>query len=228
MAPFDWLRVDARLSWRCARCAAESSADVPVFVDWLDRVGACRQRRADGLTCPRCDALEPLDVPLMQYRRADVVGLVVGLPARSATRDDEAAIGDVLAAAGSVGSLEGAGVVAAVRMAWWGSVWNRPLGPRLIGWLPLVLPESDDETQRWRLATVQALELPDVRAALREFVGSDDESEALAALRAHPFLAMPRWRLTVETLLSQLRDAQEDPDGADVSMLAPACCARRA
>lgn len=215
MGPFGWLRVDARISWPCSRCKVISSADLPVLVDWMDRTSTRDQRQiADGLRCPRCDALEPVDVPLMQYRRGDVVGLVVGLPARSATTDDEAVIRDVLAVACSAGSLEGADIVAAVRMAWWGSVWNRPLGPRLVGSLPLVLPESDDETQRWRVATVDALELPDVGAALRQFVGSSDTSVALETVREHPVLISPRWRLTVETMLSQLREIQHEPEAA--------------
>jgi hypothetical protein len=211
VGPFEWVRVDAQVEAVCSRCDSAFEASVPVFADWLDRAAVVEQRAvSDGITCPSCSALEPLDVPLMQYRRADAVGLVVGLPARSATADDEAAIRDVLALAGEASDLEGARSVAAVRMAWWPSLWNRPLGPRLAGALPLVLPESDDEAQRWRLATVDALGLPDVRSALREFLSAGGEEEALEALRRHDALSSPRWRLTVESLLGQVRAAQED------------------
>lgn len=188
---------------------------MPALVEWLDRTSAGEQRRiADGLSCPYCEALTASDVPLMQYRRADVVGLVVGLPARSAASDDEAFIRDVIAAAHNASDLEGAAVVVSIRMAWWGSVWNRPLGPPLIGAQPVVLPESDDETQRWRMATLAALELPDIRAALRDFVTSADKQRALEVGRQHPELLSPRWRLTVDVLLAQLKDAQQDLEAA--------------
>ena len=213
--PFEWLRVSARYDWTCPRCDAENTEQILVLADWLDRVGATAQRAvADGTTCPYCEALEPLDVPLLQLRGADAVGLVVGLPARSAGADDEAAIRDVLAVAGSVRPLEGAGVVVSVRMAWWGGLWTRPLGPRLTGRLPLVLPESDEETERWRLATVASLALPDPGPAVARFLSAGSDEEALAVLAEHPEITGPRWRLTVDLLLAELRGAQPTEESA--------------
>lgn len=216
VGPFEWLRVDAATGWRCSRCGASERAEIPVFVEWLDRAGAEAQAgAADGLSCSRCDWLEPLDLPLLQYRQADGVGLMMGLPARTARAEDETVIRDTLAVAGSKRELEGAKVVAAVRMAWWGSLWSRPLGPRLLGATPLTLPESEEEAERWRSATVEALRLPDVRAALREFVTAGEEPAALEVLRAHPELISARWRLTVETFLVQLRDDQPEQEGKE-------------
>jgi CHAT domain-containing protein len=211
--PFEWLRIRARLSWSCPRCGAQERGEVPVFVEWLDREGSEEQARAAaGLSCPRCEWLEPLDLPLLQYRQADGIGLMVGLPARPSSEQDEAAIRDVLAVAGDARELEGAAAVAAVRMAWWGSLWNQPLGPRLLGCLPLVLPESGEEGERWRLAALEALALPDVGAALREFIEREKDREALEVIGAHPELCSRRWTRTVETLLDQLAEAQLDPE----------------
>ncbi|HXM58806.1 MAG TPA: hypothetical protein VOB72_25630, partial [Candidatus Dormibacteraeota bacterium] len=211
--PFDWLRVVARTGWRCAGCGTEAADDVPVLVDWFDRAGAERQRRlARGLVCRRCGAVEALGVPLLQYRRSDAVGLLVGLPAHSAGTDDRTMIGAALAAARSLRQLDGADAVAPVRLAWWESVWNMPLGPRLTGCLPLVLPESDDETRAWRQATVAALSLPDVPAALNEYISADSRDAGMRVLERHPELVSARWRLTVETRIAQLRAAQVDSD----------------
>lgn len=211
IGPFEWLRIHARLGWSCPRCGAREQAEVPVFVEWLDRDGAEEQARAaTGINCSQCGWLEPLDLPLLQYRQADAIGLVVGLPARPSNAEDEAAIRDVLAVAGDGRELEGAGAVAAVRMSWWGSLWNQPLGPRLLGCLPLVLPESGEESERWRADTVEALELPDVRGALREFVSSEKDREALEVLAARPELCSRRWKRTVQTLFDQLSEAQTE------------------
>jgi hypothetical protein len=212
VGPFEWLRVDAQVPWHCSSCGQAQAAVVPVFVEWLDRDGALEQARfAQGLTCARCEWLEPLDLPLLQYRQADAIGLMVGLPPRTARADDEVAIRDTLAVAHSKRKLEGAGVVAAVRMGWWQTLWSRPLGPPLAGAVPLPLPESTEEVERWRTATVAALGLPDVGAALREFIGSEDEDAALETFDRRPELASPRWRHTVDTVCERLREDQKDP-----------------
>jgi CHAT domain-containing protein len=211
--PFGWLRVSALYRWRCSECGADAEEDILVLAEWLDRRGSTAQRSvADGVTCPECAALDPLDVPLLQLRGADGVGLLVGLPARTASADDEAAIRGVLTVAGSVRPLIHADVVAAIRMAWWGSLWNRPLGPSLVGVLPLVLPESDEEAERWRRATVEALKLPDLARALAKFVAAESDTRALGILADHAELTDPRWRLTVDVLVEQLREAQQSEE----------------
>lgn len=213
VGPFEWLRVDARVTRRCSRCGKDQQDEIPVFVEWLDRAGAEAQARcAEGLNCCSCEHLEPLDLPLLQYRQADAVGLMVGLPPRTARDEDEVAIRDTLAVAHSQRKLEGAGVVAAVRMGWWRSLWSQPLGSRLVGAVPLVLPESEEEAERWRSATVAALDLPDVNFFLNEFLSCKEESSALDALRQHPELILPRWWRTVEALCGRIRDAQQDPE----------------
>lgn len=215
--PFEWLRVAARYTWTCPRCGAENTDQLPVLADWLDRRAAIAQAAiADGLTCPRCEALVPPDVPLVQLRGADAVRVLVGLPARAAGADDEAAIRDVLAVAGSVRQLDDHGAVVAVRMAWWSSLWNRPLGPRLTGRLPLVLPESDEEVERWRLATIEASGFSDPGDALNRFMSAGAEEEALSVLAAHGELTDPRWRLTVDLAVAALREAQPTPEAAEV------------
>lgn len=207
--PFDWLRVSARYRWRCSGCGSTAEEQIVVLADWLDRKGSIAQRSlADGVSCPECSVRDPLDVPLLQLRGADAIGLMVGLPSRTTSPDDGAAIRDVLAVAGSVRTLSNAGVVAAVRMAWWGSLWNRPLGPRLADALPLVLPESNEEAERWRRGTVDALELPDPGRALRKFLAAETDALALGSLADQSELTDPRWRLTVDVLFQQLREAQ--------------------
>lgn len=211
--PFEWLRVDAGVTWRCSRCEKDQQGEIPVFVEWLDRAASEAQARsAEGLTCRGCEHLEPLDVPLLQYRQADAIGLMVGLPPRTAREEDEAAIRDTLAVAHSKRELEGAGIVAAVRMGWWKKLWSQPLGPRLAGAVPLVLPESEEEAERWRSATVAALGLPDVRSSLNEFFSCDEEDSALGVLRRCPELTSPRWRRTVEALCELIREAQQSPE----------------
>ncbi|HET9197266.1 MAG TPA: CHAT domain-containing protein [Solirubrobacterales bacterium] len=215
--PFEWLRVDAHIAWACSRCGERQPASVPVFVEWLDRDGAEAQARcAEGLSCRRCESLEPLDLPLLQFRQADAVGLVVGLPPRTAREGDEAAIRDTLAVAQSKRELPGAGDVAAVRMKWWRSLWNRPLGPRLAGATPLVLPESEEEAERWRSATVAALGWPDIRAGVRELLACERQEDALDLLGRRPELLAIRWRQTVEGLCERVRDEQEDPAAREV------------
>ena len=137
---------------------------------------------------------------------------MVGLPPRTAREEDEAAIRDTLAVAHSKRELEGAGVVAAVRMGWWGSLWSRPLGPGLVGAVPLVLPESEEETERWRSATAAALDLPDISSFVNEFLSCGEEGSALEMLHLHPEFLSPRWRRTVEALCERLREAQRDPE----------------
>lgn len=213
VGPFEWLRVDAAVAWRCSRCGRDQQDEIPVFVEWLDRAGSEAQAHsAEGLSCRGCEHLEPLDVPLLQYRQADAIGLMVGLPPRTAREEDEVAIRDTLAVAHSKRELEGAGIVAAVRMGWWRKLWSQPLGPRLADAVPLLLPESEEEAERWRSATVAALGLPDVRSSLNEFFSSEEEDLALGVLRRRPELTSPRWRRTVEALCERLREAQQSAE----------------
>ena len=215
VSPFEWVRVDGRWEVQCDRCDARWRAEVPLLVDWMDRSGAQEQRRcADGLSCPQCDWRAGLQIPLLQYRRGDGVGLVIGLPPDSDRASDEAVIRDVLAVA-DPDRLGGAGDVATVRLAWWGSIWNRPLGPRLVGCMPLVLPEHEEETERWRVACAEALELPGVRDAVRELLEAADDAAALDVVRSRPELVSSRWQLTVETLLSHARELQIDEAARD-------------
>lgn len=210
--PFEWLRVDAGVAWRCSRCGRGQRDEVPVFAEWLDRAGSEAQARcAEGLSCRGCEHLEPLDVPLLQYRQADAIGLMVGLPPRTAREEDEVAIRDTLAVAHSKRELEGAGIVAAVRVGWWRKLWSQPLGPRLVGTAPLLLPESEEEVERWRSVTVAALGLPDVSSSLSEFLSREEKDAALGVLRHHPELTSPRWRRTVEALCERIREAQRSP-----------------
>jgi CHAT domain-containing protein len=209
--PFRWLRIAAATTIMCQRCARRTRVVVPVFVDWFDRVAAEEQRSAaDGSSCDRCGSVMPPALPLLQYRRGDVPGLVVAFPLNTPTEDDSKLIQDVIAIAG-VEETEGANVVVAVRMHWWGNIWKRPLGPALLGATPLVLPEPDEEVQRWRLDTVRALELPDARTALETFVSRDDYEKARAFLSENDYLLSPRWRLTVDMLADSIKRAQRGP-----------------
>ncbi len=214
--PFGWVRVEASLDATCARCGHASVHRIIALAEWLDHAGIRAQRQnADGLVCPRCEMIDPIDVPLIQFRRGDGIGLVVGLPARTAAADDEEFIRDVLAVAQTQSDFEGAGAVVSIRMAWWGSVYNRALGPRLVGVQPLALPETGDETERWRLATIGALGLPDVRSSVAAFLTARDKASAVQVARKRPELLSTSWRLTVDMLAGQIADAQIDEVAAD-------------
>jgi CHAT domain-containing protein len=207
--PFGWLRVVAVVDWVCPRCGAVAELELPAFVDWFDREAAVQQRMlADGVSCPSCEALEDVPFPLVQYRRADGIGLLVGFPARTAAAEDRQWLQEILAVAGDTGPIDGAEIVASARMAWWRVLWNQPLGPLLLGVRPLVLPETAEEAERWRAATVEALSIPDLRDALRELVHAG-AAGAIAVLRRHPELVTSRWSLSVDLLLEALRESQQ-------------------
>lgn len=214
--PFEWIRVDAHLVSSCPRCATDVASLRPALVDWLDRESAQEQRVvADGVPCTGCGLLMPLDHPLLQYRRGDVPGLVIGFPAVSPFERDRLLIQDVLAVA-DPSELEGAGVVVSARMHWWSQIWNRPLGPVLAGLAPLPLPETDEETDRWRLATAEALDLPSALDGLRRFVTADDYEQARALVREDDFLVSPRWRRTVDAAADALLERQVDVEATDL------------
>jgi CHAT domain-containing protein/tetratricopeptide (TPR) repeat protein len=86
----------------------------------------------------------------------------------------------------------------------------------LLGAAPVPLPESDEETERWRLATVEALDLPPLRAALAAFLSADDYDDAVGVVRDTPELLSPRWRLTIDTLGDLVVLEQVDEDAADL------------
>ena len=200
----------------CDRCGGDTPTIYPALADWRDRVTAGDQRRAaDGHTCDRCGRLIPQPTPLLQYRRGDVIGLVVGFPAQSDPNDDRQFIQDTLSVAHEL-DFSGAGVVVSARMAWWGSIYNRPLGPDLVAGLATPLPESAEETERWKAATVDALDLPDVTSALMRFVTADEYDQALDVVRTDPQLVDPEWRVTVRHLASELERRQDDADAAEL------------
>jgi tetratricopeptide (TPR) repeat protein len=157
----------------------------------------------------------PIDHPLLQYRRGDVPGLLIAFPATSPPERDRLFIQDVVAVA-DPSELDGAGVVVSARMHWWGQLWNRPLGPVLAGLASLPLPETDEEVERWRLATAAALELPAVVDTLTRFVTSDDYEQARALARESDILVSPRWRLTVDVAADALLQHQVDAEAAEL------------
>lgn len=212
--PFLWLRVVASATITCLRCDARLDVDTPAFVNWMDRAGSEAQRHAaDGFSCSACGALIPTPLPLLQYRRGDVVGLVVAFPSNAPTDVDRAFVEDVIAIAG-VDETEGASAVAAVRMHWWGTVWKRPLGPALVGAMPIVLPETSEEADRWRADMAHALTLPNARSALESFVTCNTYDDARSFLRQNDYLISERWRLTVDTLGREIERNQTDPEAA--------------
>lgn len=214
--PFEWIRVDAHLVTTCPRCGTDVASARPALVDWLDRASAHEQRVvAEGVPCTGCGLLMPIDHPLLQYRRGDVPGLVVAFPATSPFERDQLFIQDVVAVA-DPSELDGAGVAVSARMHWWDRMWNRPLGPVLAGLAALPLPEADEEAERWRLATVAALDLPAVVDALTRFVTSEDYEQARALARDNEVLVSPRWRLTVDAAADALLDRQVDAEAADL------------
>jgi len=215
-SPFDWPFVGVESNLVCDRCHHISGISYPALADWRDLEAVRDQRRAaDGHPCQRCGQLRPPPSPLLQYRRGDAIGLLIGFPPDSDPGDDRQFIQDTLAAAYELG-LDGANVVVSARMAWWGALYNRPLGPDLIAGLDTPLPESAEETARWKAATVAALDLPDVNAALNAFASSDDYSEALDIVRRTPELVDPNWRVTVRHLGRALEHHQQDPDAAQL------------
>ena len=214
--PFGFVRVLATLSWRCAGCAAEHTATVPVLVDWFDRIAAQEQRRAaDGLSCPDCGSLAPLPVPLLQWRRADAVGLLVGLPGREAIAGAEAHIRDTLIAAQSTGhALDGARSVLSVPLRWWARLWNAPLGPRLLGAIPMALPAAAEEVEHWRTQALSLLALPPIGPATAKVLTAATRDEAIAAAEQYPELLDPRWRVTVAALVAAEAAAQPEDNVA--------------
>ena len=214
--PFEWMRVDARLVATCPRCGADVETVRPALVDWLDRASAHEQRAvADGLPCKSCGFLMPIDHPLLQYRRGDVPGLLIGFPATSPAERDRLFIQDVIAVA-DPGELDGAGVVVSARMHWWDQLWNRPLGPVLAGLAPLPLPETDEEVERWRRATAAALDLPAIVDILSRFVTAEDYEQARALARENDVLVSPRWRRTVDVAADALLQQDLDAEAAEL------------
>jgi hypothetical protein len=206
--PFGWLRIVAVVDWSCPRCGVSSELKLPAFVDWFDREAAVQQRRlADGVNCPACSALEDVPFPLVQYRRADGIGLLVGFPARTAAADDRQWLQEVVAVAGHAGPIEGADIVASARMAWWRALWNQPIGPLLAGARPLLLPETAEKAERWRAATIEALSLPDLRCSLHQLIDAGIGG-AIGVIGEHPELVTPCWSLTIDLLLTTLREDQ--------------------
>lgn len=213
---FEWPFVVVEVALTCDRCGKETLVSYPALADWRDRETSADQRRAaDGHSCDQCGRLMTQPTPLLQYRRGDVIGLVVGFPPRTATDDDRKFIQDTLTAAHEL-DLTGAGVVVSARMSWWGSIYNRPLGPDLIADLETPLPESAEETERWKTATVAALDLPDVARGLADFVTAEGFGDALDVVRATPALVDPNWSVTVHHLEQALRRHQEHPDAEDL------------
>lgn len=219
MGPFAFVRVDVQVDWRCTACGFTGTARLPIVVDWCDRPSAVEQRgAADGLTCPECNALEPLELPLLQYRRADGIGLLVGLPPHTLGAAHEWARDAVLAATAPTHGeetppdLDGGDVVVSVPMRWWGLLWNRPLAPRLLGLLPLHLEESAEEVDRWRKEALTLLGLPDIRATVAAFVEAASRADALAVAEQHPEILLARWRMTVDTQLGKLVEQQASPE----------------
>lgn len=224
VGPFKFLRVDAHSEWKCCRCGHAGTLSTPVLVDWCDRASAGEQRIAtDGVRCVSCDALEMLQLPVLQYRRADGIGLLVGLPVAGANRESEAWIRDTLLAAsaespdcGPAPSLDGADVVVTVPATWWGAVWNQPLAPRLLGILPFAIDESTEEIERWRAEALQIIGFPSIDSDVVEFLSAESREAALEVVSARPELLSVRWALTVDVLLAQHRMRQETPEAADV------------
>ena len=212
---FAWARIDARWVVQCRHCAVPARRCWAALVDYRDRSSCEAQRRAvDGEPCRGCGRLQPLPGPVLQLRPGDGVGLLVGFPAISDAEDDKLVIRETLSA-GAVFDLAGACAVASVPLDWWGRVWNRPLGPGLARARPLDLPTAAEEAELWRTDTVRALDLPDIRATLHDFITAVDDRHAEELLRAAPVLVDPRWRLTVDLLVDRLRDAQ--PNAASIA-----------
>ncbi len=219
--PFAWLRVDATETVTCARCGRAAERTVPVLVDWLDRTSVADQAgAASGSSCPACGAAVPAGLPLLQYRTGDVVGLLMGFPAESDPDDDRRVIGEVLAVAQSDGGpsrVEGARSLVAVRLAWWGDVCRRPLGPALVGAEHLPIPESAEEQARWLADTVAALDLPPIASPLADYLEAPDAEAAVEVVRRHPVLVDPRWQVTVQALARMVRADMPDDDALSVT-----------
>ena len=209
---FGFVRVDAAVDAVCGRCGECWRLTFPVLCDWWDRRSAEEQARcAGGQPCPKCGDWSSLEYPVIQFRRGDVAGLLVGFPALSPAARDHDLIRDALAVA-DPGRLDGAGVVVSARLRWWDRLWAKPLGPVLVAAEPLVLPEGSEEVERWREDTVRALDLPDADRLLGEFVSTEDYPEAIDLVRSNLFLLLSRWQVTVDAIGERLIAMQTEDD----------------
>ena len=207
VGPLRLTRRYASIDTRCARCGREETVEALAFADWWDRDAVEAQHAAiAGRQCPRCGEPRLLGVPIVQYRRADPVGLLVALPEASDARDDQAWIRALLHTA-DADSLPGAEAVVTIRASWWPQFATLPLGPVLVG---LVAPPPIEDSDRWLTATRAALRMPDVVGALNRFVTADSFAVGRAVAADCSALIDPRWRLTVALLGERLLALQED------------------
>lgn len=201
--PFGWIRVDLRAGIICLRCGTETTCDVPVLRDWLDRPAAAEQNAAaNGIACPTCGHQQPPPFPLLQYRRQDIAGLVVALPWERPKDRDEQVIRDTVGVVHDqlTEGLGDGGRIATIRMSWWPRIYNRHLGPFLLGLDELALPESAEEQQRWRRDVLEADPLPDAAGWLTTFLESPTYRHAVVAAVTEPRFLSERWRATIDAL----------------------------
>jgi CHAT domain-containing protein len=215
VTPFSFIRVFSVVPGNCPACGWHQTHTVAALVDWWDRFGAAQQVSDSlGCVCTRCGDIQVLGLPLLQYRRGDVPGLLVAFPPHSEPASDTQFITDVLAVAKDRAELEGAAVVVSVRMGWWRELWNRPVGPLLFGGAQITLPsETLEEVQRWRADTVQSLGISDVGPALSDFINADNKTQEAQVLTDEPRLTAIRWRGTIRSLETAPRRVDANGSG---------------
>lgn len=205
LGPLALTRAYAQVAVCCSRCGAENEVEVLAFADWYDRAASVTQTSdAAGWACRRCGQHGQAVVPIVQHRRGDAAGLLVALPEATNVDEDRAWLERLLAAVGPA-SFSGSDVVVTFRGTDWPQLAMIPLGPVLVGLERPPLEEGD----AWLAATRDALDLPDVVAALNQFVTADSFSAARNAVVACPALIDTRWRLTVTLLGERLVAVQE-------------------